>query len=187
MKIRPMAGFTLVETMITISVAAILMAIGVPSFRYVTNSNRIAAEINGLLGDLQFARAEAIKEGRTITACVSQDGLTCQNSTTWNSGWIVFQDFNANGTVDAALGETILRVRSPFTGTDTFTATNNVKAITFNRQGYAAGIPNGTLMQLHDSTSNVNWARCLIVNLNGMMSSIKSGQVTNSTPPVTCT
>ena len=98
-----------------------------PSFRYVTNSNRIASEINGLLGDLQFARAEAIKEGRTVTVCVSTDGATCANSTTWQSGWIVFSDPTNVGVVDA--GETILRVQTPFTSTDTFLASNTVSAI----------------------------------------------------------
>lgn len=184
MKNQRMAGFTLVEMLITIGIAAILLAMGTSSYRYVTNSNRIAGEINGLLGDLQFARGEAIKEGRTVTACVSSDGQNCLNSTSWNNGWIVFQDPNGNSTVDTAAGETVLRVRSPFSGTDTFTATNNVKAITFNRQGYAVGMLNGTLIQLHDTTNNVNWARCLIVNLNGMMASAKSGQTINT---VQCT
>ena len=57
------AGFTMVEMLMTMAIATILLTIAVPSFRYVTNSNRIAGELNGLLGDLQFARAEAIKEG----------------------------------------------------------------------------------------------------------------------------
>lgn len=85
-----MRGFTLIEMLMTMAIAAILLTIGIPSFRYVTNSNRIAGELNGLLGDLQFARAEAIKEGRTVTVCVSSDGANCANSTTWQSGWIVF-------------------------------------------------------------------------------------------------
>ncbi len=87
---RARCGFTLVEMIMTMAIAAILLTIAIPSFRYVTNSNRIAGELNGLLGDLQFARAEAIKEGRTVTVCVSNDGATCANSTTWQSGWIVF-------------------------------------------------------------------------------------------------
>src|ERR1700677_1609484 len=101
------AGFTLVEVVITMAVAAILLTIAVPSFRYVTNSNRIAGELNGLVGDLQFARAEAIKEGRTVTVCVSTDGNTCANTTAWQSGWIVFSDPNDVGVHDA--GETIFR------------------------------------------------------------------------------
>jgi type IV fimbrial biogenesis protein FimT len=50
------AGFTLIELIVVITIVSILMAVGVPSYRYVTNSNRMSAEVNGLLGDLQFAR-----------------------------------------------------------------------------------------------------------------------------------
>src|ERR1700759_4977585 len=105
-------GFTLIEMLMTIAVAAILMGIAIPSFRYITNANRIASELNGLLGDLQFARSEAIKEGRTVTVCQSGDGATCTNSTSWQGGWIVFSDPTNLGVVDT--GETILRVQKPF-------------------------------------------------------------------------
>jgi type IV fimbrial biogenesis protein FimT len=175
-------GFTLIEMLMTMAIAAILLTIGIPSFRYVTNSNRIAGELNGLLGDLQFARAEAIKEGRTVTVCVSNDGANCANSTTWQSGWIVFSDPTNVGVVDA--GETILRVQAAFSGSDTFNASNNVSAITFNREGYAIGMANGTLLSLHDSTNTSAWTRCLLVNLSGQMTSQLDGVTTNG---VTCT
>src|SRR6202012_3902460 len=138
------SGFTLLEVLMTMAIAAILMGIAIPSFRYVTNANRIASELNGLLGDLQLARAEAIKEGRTVTVCQSNDGTSCTNSTTWQNGWIVFSDPSNVGVYDA--GETYLRKQTPFSGSDTFIASNNVSVITFNREGYAAGIPNGTLL-----------------------------------------
>ncbi len=176
------AGFTMMELLVTMTIAAILMAVGMPSYRYVTNSNRIAGEINGLLGDMQFARAEAIKEGRTVTVCVSQNGTSCADAG-WNSGWIVFSDPTNVGTVDA--GELpVLRLQAPFTGTDTFTSSNGVNKVTFNREGYAIGITNGTLLTLHDATSNVNWTRCLSINLSGMMTTLKSGATFNT---VTCT
>ena len=173
-----LSGFTLVELLITMAVAAILLAIGIPSFRYVTNSNRIAAEINGLLGDLQFARSEAIKEGQPVSVCVSASGTGCAaNTNTWQSGWIVFSDLNANGAVDA--GDVILRIQKPFSSTDTFVATQNVGAVTFNREGYAIGIAQGTLMELHDSTNTHNWTRCLSINMVGMIVSQTYGTTTN--------
>ena len=48
--VRPAAGFTLLELMITIGIAAILLTIGIPSFRYVTTANRASAEINAPAG-----------------------------------------------------------------------------------------------------------------------------------------
>jgi type IV fimbrial biogenesis protein FimT len=177
------SGFTLIEMLMTMAIAAILLTIGIPSFRYVTNSNRVAGELNGLLGDLQFARAEAIKEGRTVTVCVSSDGANCANLTTWQSGWIVFSD-PANLGGAGAGGETILRVQAPFSSSDTFNASNDVSVVTFNREGYAIGMANGTLIELHDSTNTSAWTRCLLINLSGQMTSQQYGVTTNG---VTCT
>jgi type IV fimbrial biogenesis protein FimT len=174
-------GFTLLELLITMSIATILLTIAVPSFRYVTNSNRIAGEVNALLGDLQFARAEAIKEGRTVTVCVSTDGQSCTNSTAWQSGWIVFSDPTDVGVVDP--GETILRWQKTFSSSDTFLASQNVAAITFNREGYAIGIANGTLIELHDSTNTTAWTRCMNVNLSGEITTELFGVTNNG---VTC-
>jgi len=175
-------GFTMVEMLMTMAIAAILLTIGVPAYRYVTNSNRIAGELNGLLGDLQFARAEAIKEGQNVTVCVSINGTNCANSTAWQNGWIVFSDPTNVGVHDP--GETIWRVQSPFTSSDTFLASNNVSAVTFNREGYAIGIANGTLITLHDSTDTKAWTRCLSIGLSGEMTSELYGTTTNG---ATCT
>jgi type IV fimbrial biogenesis protein FimT len=176
------AGFTMVELLVTIAIASILLTLAVPSFRYVTNSNRIAGELNGLVGDLQFARAEAVKEGRTVTVCASADGNTCSNAITWQSGWIVFSDPTNVGVHDP--GETIFRVQAAFSSTDTYVASNGVSAITFNRDGYAIGIPNGSLITLHDSTDTNAWTRCLSINLSGEMTTEIFGTTTNGS---TCT
>jgi type IV fimbrial biogenesis protein FimT len=171
-------GFTLIELLMTIAIASIVMALAMPSFRYVTNSNRIAGEINGLLGDLQFARAEAIKEGQNVTVCMSKGGQTCDTTgNAWHSGWIVYS--NPTGTTIPAAGF-IFRVQSTFTSTDTFLASPAYSSITYNREGYAVGITgNGTLIELHDFTANSNWTRCLSVNLSGQLVSEKFGQNVN--------
>lgn len=178
-------GFTLMELLMTIAIAAIVAMIGIPSFQYVTNSNRIAGEVNGLLGDLQFARAEAIKEGQNVTVCMSAAGATCDTTgAAWQTGWIVYSNptgTGANTTIPAA--GSILRVQSPFTSTDTFVAAPGYSAITYNREGYAVGLSgSGTLITLHDSTGNANWTRCVSVNLNGMSFSLRVG----TTNGVTC-
>ncbi len=173
----PSRGFTLLEILTTMAIAAILLAIGIPSFQYVTNANRVTGEINGLLGDLQFARAEAVKEGRTVTVCTSTDGASCAGSTSWAGGWIVFSDPTNIGHVDN--GETILRVQRTFSSTDTLESSNNVVAVTFNREGYALSIPQGTLMTLHDATDTSAWTRCLSINSAGMLVTQLSGTTVN--------
>ena len=164
-------GFTITEMLVVMAIVAILMGIGVPSYRYITNSYRMSAEVNGLLGDLQYARAEAIKEGQTVTVCVSTNRTACTGGTAWEGGWIVFSDPNANATVDA--GDTVLRVQGAFTGRvpDTFRADNNVGAITYNREGFATtavGFPNTTIT-LHDSSANAAWTRCLWITPVGLL------------------
>lgn len=168
----------------TIAIAAIVAMIGIPSFRYVTNANRIAGEVNGLLGDLQFARAEAIKEGQNVTVCVSTLGASCDGTSTWQSGWIVYS--NPTGAT-TPLANSTLRIQSTFTSTDTFVAAPATSAVTFNREGYAIGMAgNGTLIALHDSTDTTAWTRCLSIAMNGMTQTAKYNQSVTGVAGVKC-
>ena len=170
-------GVTLIELVAVMAIVGVLMAIGIPSYKYVTNANRISAEINGLLGDLQFARSEAIKEGQTVSVCVSSNGTTClANSTAWNNGWIVFSDVNGDGILQTANGDLLLRAQGTFSGADTFNANNNIGAITFNREGFAS-VTNGTLITLHASPAAQGSTRCLSVTLVGLVTVKKYGDV----------
>jgi type IV fimbrial biogenesis protein FimT len=174
-------GFTIVELMAVIAIATILVAIGVPSFRSITSSSRMSTEVNGLLADIQFARSEALKEGRSVTACISTDSATCTGGAQWQGGWIVFSDPNANATVDT--GDTVLRVQKRFSGTDAFQEPNGLNAVTFNRSGFALNLPNaGVLLTLHDRVSNSAYTRCLSIALAGM-----AATQTHTSAPGTCT
>src|ERR1700694_326541 len=110
---RKSKGFTLFELVAVMLIAGILASIGTASFRYVTTSNRISSEINGLLGDMQFARSQAVKTGNFVTVCpiTLANPTTCGNST-WTNGWIVFLDLNGNGTFDASTDLIIRRQKS---------------------------------------------------------------------------
>jgi type IV fimbrial biogenesis protein FimT len=176
----PTSGFTLTELIITMGIAAILLAIGIPSFKYVTVSNRISTEVNGLLGDMQFARSEAVKEGLPVTVCASSNATsanpTCSGLAEWQSGWIVFLDSNNNQTVDP--GEQVVRTQGQFSSTDTFVPDNGALSwITFNREGYAStNTAVIVTLQLHDSTATAAWTRCLAVTPVGMLTTQKAGE-----------
>jgi type IV fimbrial biogenesis protein FimT len=149
-----------------VAIVAILLSIGVPSYRYITNSYRMSSEVNSLLGDVQLARSEAIKEGVTIVVCSSTSLTACSGSNSWQNGWIIFQDLNGNGQLDA--NERVVHVQQGFTGTtpDTFLPNNAVSGISFNREGFAtttAGFVT-TTWTLKESTNNGAWTRCLQLN-----------------------
>jgi type IV fimbrial biogenesis protein FimT len=185
---RRNSGYTMMELVMVISIVAILATVGIPSFKYVTTSNRMSGEVNALLGDMQFARSQAIKQGQTVTVCTSTDGANCAGAAvnTWQGGWIVFLDPNGSHTVDA--GDTVMRVQPAFTGGDAFVATSTTFSYaSFNRLGYGPTGTNGVInITLHDSTSNTAWTRCLAINPIGSVITERYGEQKFGTGTTTC-
>jgi len=176
---RSQSGVTLVELMIVITIAGILLAIGVPSYKYVTASNRVTNEINGLLGDMQFARYEAVKEGADVTVCPvdaftppSPAPTTCNAGNAWNTGWIVLSN------VASPNGSVVLRRQLPFANVNSNdTLTNNpvTAAITFNREGFAVNLAQPVVFSLYGPGGIASYTRCLIVGVSGVLLTAQPG------------
>ncbi|HET7300536.1 MAG TPA: GspH/FimT family pseudopilin [Oleiagrimonas sp.] len=66
-------GFTLVELMVTIFLAAILITIAVPSFKHISVSSHLTTTANSLVGTLNAARMEAIKRNADVQFCGTVD------------------------------------------------------------------------------------------------------------------
>lgn len=84
-------GFTLIELIVTLAVAAIILTIGVPSFQEALQNNRRTTQVNEIIGAFNIARSEAIKRGMKVTMCKSADSATCDTTacsvTTGNNCW----------------------------------------------------------------------------------------------------
>lgn len=122
MKKSGACGFTLIETMVVIAITAILALIAMPSLKSMVERNAVSGQVNGLIGAITLARAEAIKRNATVIVCRSEnaetsDTPTCAGSgTDWKSGWIVFMDRGGTGDqYQPAQGDVLLRVQGTLT------------------------------------------------------------------------
>lgn len=168
------AGFTLIELLTVLMLVVILVSIGMPSFQYVTARNRMATEVDSLVGDLQYARSESVRQGQYVTVCAAAStnptspSCAASATTTWQSGWIIFTDVGHDQTIDS--GDAVLRIQNAFSSSDTFVSTPATSAITFNREGFASLGGGGTVrISLNNSNNAASYARCLDIYLSGML------------------
>ena len=83
-------GFSIVELMVAVLVAAILAAIALPSFRDISYNSNVTELTNLLVGDLNVARAEAVRRGMMVGVI--------SNAAGWGSGWIIQTDSDYKNT-----------------------------------------------------------------------------------------
>jgi type IV fimbrial biogenesis protein FimT len=138
---RRSKGFTLLELMVTMTIAAILIAVGVPGLTTFIANNRMVSQVNTMVGMLNAARMESIAQRRTVTVCGSSDGTSCDG--TWSSNWIAFIDQNGNGAINtttppAATDDVVIRT-AQVNNRLTVAVLGNSGAATlqFNPQGFA--------------------------------------------------
>jgi type IV fimbrial biogenesis protein FimT len=79
----------MVELMFAVAILAILLSIGIPSFRDASLGGKLRAIASSLHASVMLARSEAIKSNETTTLCASADGSTCAGSGGWEQGWVV--------------------------------------------------------------------------------------------------
>lgn len=90
-------GFTLLEFLVTTSVSAIALTIGVPSYQSTIAGSRLVSQANTLVSSLTLARSEAVKRGKSVSVCRADNtGTACATSSgDWQNGWLVVSDDGA--------------------------------------------------------------------------------------------
>ena len=74
-------GFTLVELLYTLAVAALIMGVGIPAFTNTMRNTSMTASTNSIVTALHSARSEAIKRRARVTVCpaeLSGEDPACQ-------------------------------------------------------------------------------------------------------------
>jgi prepilin-type N-terminal cleavage/methylation domain-containing protein len=79
-------GFSLIEILVTISIAAIAFTIAIPSLSNFSIQMRVDNEVSKLQRLLLMTRSAAINSGQNVTLCPLQADNTCnENSINWAS------------------------------------------------------------------------------------------------------
>ncbi|WP_411886904.1 GspH/FimT family pseudopilin [Hydrocarboniphaga effusa] len=178
------SGFTLLELLVTVSIAAILMAIAVPQFQTQGLGASRAQGGRLLMAALNQARSEAIARNTTISVCRRNYFTTGSTpscaiaSGRWSQGWIIYRD--TNGTVDASepasaddiigVFDPVGRVTADGSG-DAFTiklsATADTPVVQFGSNGRTAQSLNFTLC---DKSGRLKDSRRVEIALSGYVS-----------------
>lgn len=154
-------GITLVELVVTLSIASILIAIAVPSYRNLVASNRLSTTANDYIASLADARLEAIRRNVPMQFCGSSGNTTSEDDTLGGGcgsaiGQVVTLDED---------GEAAVAVRAK-PGVSPELQLGSVTALRFGGQGQArkvgeTGPYNGLVVDLgSDQVSGAN-RRCV--------------------------
>lgn len=122
---RYQRGFTLIELMVVLALAATLVTIGIPGFQQMVQDNRRASATNEMVALLQQARSEAIKRNALATICPSTNGSSCADGTVWETGWIAFIDDDLDGAAESSDGN-----RAVDAGEEIFMSNNGIVPMT---------------------------------------------------------
>ncbi|MCY1279307.1 Type II transport protein GspH [compost metagenome] len=160
-------GFTLIELMVVVAIAAILASLAIPSFRSLMLDNQISSATNNMLGLIHASRSEAITQHSFIRVCGSSNAASDQasyscNSNNWESGVIAFRSPDA--TTTTASKAALVKVIPP-----------NAGGITLRSSGTITFTPNGTLssaatLRVCDSRGTAK-SRAVTVNIAGLAAS----------------
>ena len=130
-------GFSLVELLVTVALAAVILAVAVPSFTGLFGSSKISASTNEFVASIHTTRSEAIKRNTRAAMCPSASptsaAATCDNSADWSSGWIVFVDDDEDGQRDDP-AEEILHSAEPLSNgfsISTVPASSSLKSLIY--------------------------------------------------------
>src|SRR4030066_1625179 len=138
LQIRQGLGFTLIELVVAIAIAAILVTVAIPNMLTFIQNGRLNTQLNDLVGDLSLARSEAIKRRKNVGIWLSTNGNTCAGGGVWRDGRAIFVDEDNNGTWNG--GDQILRFREPLASATDSLSTNAVLGdpILFTPRGAAS-------------------------------------------------
>lgn len=124
------AGFTLIELIVSITVLTILLVLTLPAFQAMLMNNRVLANADSLANSFNYARNVALSQNINVTTCPIGATASTTCGANWQSGWIVVSQpatgaavlLQANATSANAPVVTAIQVNGAAAGSVTFDA-----------------------------------------------------------------
>ena len=152
--VQSQAGFTIIELMIVVAIAAVLSVIALPYMKDVISNQRVRAGVTDMHLSLLLARSEAIKRNGNINIV--------RTGGDWTGGWTVqvASDATVLQTTDALADDLTLACN-----TDANPAADACPAsVTFNRTGRPTSLIE---YRIYESGNPRVWMRCVSLSLSG--------------------
>ena len=93
-------AFTLLELIVSLSIATIILGLAIPSFSKVIENTKRKNTVYRLMNMLNFARGTAVDTAENVVICPSNNGVSCVKSRDWAKTLLVFIDYDKNNERD---------------------------------------------------------------------------------------
>ena len=137
------SGLTVIELTFVVVITSVLMAIAVPNFQEFIRNYRIRGATGDFVAAINHARAEAVKRGRWVIMCSSDDPEAatpvCGGGVAedWSTGWLMYSvDDATEAAYDSGAGdELIARGQQVPTGVRVFADDDAADFLTYLSDG----------------------------------------------------
>ncbi|MSR14320.1 MAG: prepilin-type N-terminal cleavage/methylation domain-containing protein [Gammaproteobacteria bacterium] len=114
-------GFTILELMMAVAIAAVVVAIGIPNLMTFVRTDTAVTDVNRLVTGLTLARSEAAGRGVPVVVVPISAG-------DWSTGWLIGTDLDGDGIFPEADDPAPYRVFEAITSA---TFTDSPESVTF--------------------------------------------------------
>jgi type IV fimbrial biogenesis protein FimT len=157
---RETRGYTLLELIVTVLIAAIVLTVGLPSLGKTLAKSRQSAEIDALFHAFHLARKESLRRRGLVALCPRRGPDSCEPGGDWSRGWLLFANLDRDEPPERDAGEPVILAHAP---------APNLR-ITANRRGFTSrGIrkraTNGTIV-VCDAADRIP-GKALVVSYTG--------------------
>lgn len=121
-------GYTIIEIMVTLAVAAILAMTALPSMKLMILNSKMTSKTNEFIRGFNYARSEAIKRGTTV-------GMQPIDPIAWGKGWKVMGQSDNEPALQTPFDEDQILIQSP----------PEQDAVWFNSRGWVPQAQSGSL------------------------------------------